>query len=283
MVFFLTSCEILSIPLFPDQSKEFSPDVLTMTQSWKTSKKDSEKWDFSGSILEHKEQKDSSFQTGTLLLETQQVQKKEGKKYIALSFDDGPGKKTTPWVLDILQKYKIHATFYILWVNAQYYPDILKRTYEEGHEIGNHSWDHQNFLSLDETGVLDQIKKTDDIVRETIGVTPTTLRPPYGNYNKQVSVIAQRPIILWNVDSFDWRNKKVDSNIANTLGQAKDGAIILMHDIHQASLDSLETIIQELQKQDYEFVTVSELLELYQTEQYIQKMCSSGYTCKEIP
>jgi peptidoglycan-N-acetylglucosamine deacetylase len=219
----------------------------------------------------------------SILQENISLLKPPDTRYIALTFDDGPSKNTTPKLLDILKKYDVLATFYVLGASVEQFPDILKRISTDGHEIGNHSWDHKDFTKLGTGEILQQIEKTDALIQKTIWIFPKTLRPPYGAYNRQVSDIAKRPIILWNTDSFDWKNRKIDSNIANVLEQSQEASIILLHDIHQSSVDSVETIIIKLTEAGYKFVTVSKLLEIYQTEAVGTKFCSSGYTCKTIP
>lgn len=184
------------------------------------------------------------------------------KKYIALTFDDGPHQENTPYILDILKKYNIPATFYILGNRAEYYPDIIKRAYDEGHEIGNHTWSHPNLTDLSEQELLNQINKVNNLVTTITGEAPATIRPPYGAYNDKILNTINLPIVNWSVDTLDWKHKNKDKIVEIVRNTTTDGSIILMHDIHQATADAIEDVIIELANQGYHFVTVSTLLEL---------------------
>jgi len=205
----------------------------------------------------------------------------DGKKYVALTFDDGPNAKLTPKLLDILRDKGVHATFYVLGSNVERYADIVKREVEEGHEIGNHSWGHPNLKKTSSDGIFREIDSTNKKVFDASGTYPTTLRPPYGSYNDEVKKIANMPLVMWSVETLDWKNRNVQKNLRATLAQVHDGAIILFHDIHAESVDTIAPLIDELRKQGYELVTVSELYKKYHGESMTPGMvCFSATNCR---
>ena len=165
-------------------------------------------------------------------------------------------------ILDILKKHNAKATFYVLGNRLTYYPDIVKRAYDEGHEIGNHTWSHPNLTSLSKDALVEEVISTSNEIAKITGKTPKTIRPPYGAYNEALKEFVSMPLVLWSVDTLDWKHKNKERIKQITQAKVKNGSIILMHDIHQASADALEDIIINLTKQGYRFVTVSELLQL---------------------
>ena len=135
----------------------------------------------------------------------------------------------------------------------------MKKAYRMGCEIGNHTWSHPQLTSMDSAGVLSQINSTDQAVKKVTGHKTTLLRPPYGAYNSTVTSNAGVPVILWSVDTLDWKTRDVQSTINSVMGSAQDGAIILMHDLHLPTVIAAETIIPRLKKKGYQLVTVSEM------------------------
>ncbi|WP_163651861.1 polysaccharide deacetylase family protein [Listeria sp. PSOL-1] len=182
-----------------------------------------------------------------------------GKK-IALTFDDGPNPKTTPKVLELLKKYHVKATFFVLGKAAKAHPDLVKEEYEAGHEIGNHSWDHPQLTKKSPEEVSSQILKTQFVIYQATGHFPDFVRPPYGAVHKDTAENIGIPIAQWSVDTMDWKLKKPPLITNQVKARAYDGAIVLMHDIHPFTFASLENTLKELKKQDYQFVTVSEML-----------------------
>lgn len=201
------------------------------------------------------------------------------KKYIALTFDDWPSKANTVSLLNILEKHNAKATFFVLGKNASYFPDIIKQIDKAWHEIWSHSWNHPQLTRLTETSIKEQIENTDNIIYETIWKTPRLLRPPYWDTNELVNQIADRTILLWNVDSLDWKNKNVEKNIENIMKDVKEWSIILMHDIHKTTIETMDELISLLKDDWYEFLTVSQLLDHYQKWIYYWKTCSSWLNC----
>ncbi|MFS0784073.1 polysaccharide deacetylase family protein [Bacillus sp. 1P06AnD] len=185
-----------------------------------------------------------------------------GQKYVALTFDDGPHHQWTPYILDVLKKHKAKATFFVLGNRVEYYPNIVKRAFDEGHEIGSHSWSHPKLTSLTKPELVKQINQTSTAVAKIIGQTPTSFRPPYGAYNPEVQRMANAPIVNWSVDTLDWKHKNKDLVKKIVKERTHNGSIVLMHDIHEASALALDDILTSLSKQGYHFVTVSQLLQL---------------------
>ncbi|MGL5750197.1 MAG: polysaccharide deacetylase family protein [Paraclostridium sp.] len=190
------------------------------------------------------------------------------KKYLAITFDDGPHPKETDEVLDILKKYDVKATFFIAGKHANWYNKPLKRTYAEGHEIGNHTFSHPDISNLSNEQLENEIIKCEEELIKVTGEKPKLFRPPYGSYRqKELSQIANKleyKVVLWTtVDAKDWKNPGAQ-NIANVIiNNAKNGDIILLHDYAtQDTVKALDIFIPEMQKKGYKFVTVSELCNL---------------------
>ncbi len=189
----------------------------------------------------------------------------EGKKLVALTFDDGPGGKTTTALLDGLKVRNARVTFFQLGTRAERFPELVARASREGHEIGSHTYDHQNLKKLSSEGVQFEIVTTNQIISSATGGSVGLLRPPYGSYDARVKS-AGMPIVLWNVDTLDWKLKNKDAILTRMKETVKDGDIILMHDIYQTSVDAALEFIDYAWGQGFEFVTVSELAMLREIE-----------------
>ncbi|MDO4692475.1 MAG: polysaccharide deacetylase family protein [Porphyromonadaceae bacterium] len=176
---------------------------------------------------------------------------------VALTFDDGPSVYTSR-LLDILKQEGVKATFFVLGKSAAVQKQTMKRMAEEGHNIGNHSYDHKNFakISLDEA--RRQIERTDEIVSEVAGLKPSYFRFPYGAYTQDKLSLVGRPIISWNVDPLDWKYKDAD-RVAEEMSKARANAIILAHDIHKSTVEAIPQVIRNLKAKGYNIVTLDEL------------------------
>ncbi|MDD5200200.1 MAG: polysaccharide deacetylase family protein [Terrimicrobiaceae bacterium] len=185
-------------------------------------------------------------------------------RVIAMTFDDGPSPKLTPMLLDMLKQRGIKVTFFVVGQNAAEYPDILKRAAAEGHEIGNHSWNHPQLTHLSAAGVDSQIEQTNAAIRAAIGHNPVLIRPPYGatnaaldrRFNEQYGL----KVILWEVDPLDWKYRNSARVEREILNQTKPGSIILSHDIHATTVAAMPDTLDALLAKGYKFVTVSELI-----------------------
>jgi len=183
----------------------------------------------------------------------------EGKKLVALTFDDGPSPTTTPKLLDILAEKDVPATFFMLGSMARNNPDIVKRAKREWHEVASHTMYHQNLIKLPTASIQSDISEAKSVFKSILGYSTMLTRPPYGNVNDDVKTIVAAPMILWSVDTEDWKNKNTDSIVSITMSEVYDGAIILMHDIYPTSVEAVPTLVDTLRQNGYEFVTVPEL------------------------
>ncbi|MBQ2765332.1 MAG: S-layer homology domain-containing protein [Firmicutes bacterium] len=183
-----------------------------------------------------------------------------GSKLIALTFDDGPGKYTDQ-LLDAFAEKDVKATFFVVGSNAARYPDIIRRQYNEGHQIANHTWNHPQLTSLSVARIQNELYSTEDAIDNALGfdIGRLMLRPPYGAHNATVRSAANVPIIYWSVDTLDWKNRNATTVKNRIINGASDGAIILLHDIHSTTVQGTIAAIDELKNQGFTFVTVAEL------------------------
>ncbi len=189
------------------------------------------------------------------------------KKQVALTFDDGPSSKNTPVVLDALEKYKCRATFFVVGENVtDSTGDILKREVSLGCEVGNHTYTHANLKALETTKeIKKEIRKTNKNIKNYIGKKASLVRTPYGSTSKKVLSAIGAPNIYWSIDTEDWKYKDTDRLIRYVNKHAKDGSIILMHDIHESTAQAVATICSNLREKDFEMVTVPELAAIHGT------------------
>lgn len=186
----------------------------------------------------------------------------EGKKLVALTFDDGPSSTTTPQLLDILLEKNTPVTFFDLGSRMQICPDIVMREINEGHEVESHTMYHQNLTNISEEEVIKDVTEAKQVYKELLGYEPKFIRPPYGAHDEKIEKNAGVPLITWSVDSLDWKYMEHDSILRYGQMFLKDGGIILMHDIHQTTVDAVSDLIDVLRGNGYEFVTVSELIKM---------------------
>ena len=184
-------------------------------------------------------------------------------KYVALTFDDGPSGKYTRTLLDGLYDRGAKATFLLCGYRIQDYPDIAQRIFEEGHEIGFHGYSHDSMKTMSRRQIAQELMDTESLLPE--GCRPAFLRPPGGFSSDAVQQVAQArglAILHWSVDPQDWEVHSEQAIEKAVLGQVQDGDIILLHDMTTASVEAALDIVDALLKQDFEFVTVSELARL---------------------
>lgn len=198
----------------------------------------------------------------------------ETRKCVALSFDDGPAEHTGA-VLDLLAAHRARATFFMLGALIDDTTrDIVRRMVAEGHELGNHSWDHASLVGLSPEALKRQLSRTQDIVHRVTGVRMRVMRPPYGATNHRVAEATKQEglaQILWAVDTLDWRDRDA-ALVAKRSGAAKPGDIVLMHDIHQTTVRALPRLLDELDRRGFTYVTVSELLgDLVPGREYVSR------------
>lgn len=196
-------------------------------------------------------------------------------KQIALTFDDVPDPRFTGKVLDVLKEYDVKATFFAVGDRAKKHPDLVKRIHDEGHSIGNHSYNHAqlNKLSLDK--FKSQIERTNTILKSLTGVNPRLIRPPYGDINEEQLQWARKngyKVVNWNVDSLDWKGLNKEEVKKNVLSAVGPGAIVLQHagggvgsDLN-GTVEALPDIITELRNRGYSFVTLPEMLSVSESK-----------------
>lgn len=184
-----------------------------------------------------------------------------GKKLVALTFDDGPSRATTSRLLDILREKQVQVTFFVLGNMVQRSPDLLQREVAEGHQVGSHTMAHTSFRKMDLAGLQADVAAMNQLFSSNIGMNTPFIRPPYGDlaYSEMAKVGAGQPIILWSVDTRDWESRNAEAVRANVAKDSFDGAIILMHDLYDSTVDAVSGVIDDLRAQGYEFLTVSEL------------------------
>lgn len=189
---------------------------------------------------------------------------KKTNKKIALTFDDGPRPGSTEKILEILRDHNIKATFFIVGKQAEKYPHLIQRIYDEGHEIGNHTYSHKRLTKMSNKEIIEDVEKTRTVIFNQIGFIPYLFRPPGGKFNSESLGILKElnySIVFWTNNSGDWM--QVEKNILSkrVIKNTKPGTIILMHNSNYSStLESLPEIISNLENQHYRFVTISKLI-----------------------
>lgn len=181
------------------------------------------------------------------------------QKLIALTFDDGPRRDTTAKLLDGLAQRGVPATFFLIGEQIVGQEDLVLRMDAEGHQIGIHTYDHVTLTGLNRADFDAQVDKTRQMLKNILGHNDFLLRPPYGLYDEGVQNKAEAPIILWSIDPEDWGDKNANREVAHIVSEAKDGAIVLMHDIYPTSVEAALRVVDELHEQGYLFVTVDQL------------------------
>lgn len=183
------------------------------------------------------------------------------KPVIALTFDDGPSQYTEE-IIQILVENEVNATFFVLGNKVDRYQDILRKSVQNGNELGNHSYNHQWLSHLSTEELIIQIEKTQKILQERIQYTPRYLRPTYGSITNRIRKNSELGIALWTVDTKDWKIHNVNRIVERATKNVEDGDIILMHDIFERSKSALKEIIPILKEKGFQFVTISELEEV---------------------
>lgn len=182
------------------------------------------------------------------------------KKKVALTFDDGPNSVYTPQMLEVLKKKGIKATFFLLGEQVEKYPEIVKQISDEGHLIGNHSYKHEQLSKLSSVQACTQVNRTNELIYAITGKYPEYLRPPFGDWKEHLDCEVNMIEVLWDVDTLDWSSKNKDKIIQKVVTNVEEGDIILMHDSYESTVAAVTEVIDLLQKESYEFVTVDELI-----------------------
>lgn len=180
------------------------------------------------------------------------------KKAIALTFDDGPS-SFTGRLLDCLEANHAKATFFMTGTEIASFPDEVKRMKELGYELGNHTYDHTDLTTLSIEDIRSEIEKVDTQLLELTGQGATVVRPPYGSVDDTVLSAVGTPMILWSIDTLDWKTQDPDSIVKEVMEHIEDGSVILMHDIFSTTVDAAEILIPKLIEEGYELLTIHEL------------------------
>ena len=186
--------------------------------------------------------------------------RKHSGEMITLTFDDGPHRLYTPKILDILQVHDIPATFFVLGNRIVKNEKILERMAKAGYEVGNHSYIHPQFSRISTFRYIFEVWRTGIMIWSTTGKYPLFFRFPYGDEDRRIGSFHHGPIIGWNVDANDWKEKNPKRLAKNIMRQTQSGSIILLHDIREDTLNALPSIIESLEWEGYTFVPLRELI-----------------------
>lgn len=184
------------------------------------------------------------------------------KPMVALTFDDGPREGNTEQILEALDAVDGRATFFMVGTNVENYPDTVKAVAEQGSELANHSYNHPQLTTLGTDGAMEQINHTNDLIYNTAGIRPAIGRPPYGSINNEIITASGMEWFNWSVDTLDWKSRNADSVCDVILSEVGDRDVILMHDIHDSTVEAAVRIIPKLHEMGYQLVTISELAEV---------------------
>lgn len=184
-------------------------------------------------------------------------------KVVSISFDAAWGGDQTKPLLDILDKYDVKTTFFLVGFWVDKYPELVKEIVARGHEIGNHSASHPHMSQLDEAKIEEELRIMSDKVERITGVRPTLFRPPYGDYNDKVVTTSRAEgyeVVQWSVDSLDWKNRGTADIIKQCTTNVQNGDIVLFHNDAQYILQALPTVIEHYQDLGYKIIPISQIL-----------------------
>ncbi|MCQ2194907.1 MAG: polysaccharide deacetylase family protein [Paludibacteraceae bacterium] len=193
--------------------------------------------------------------------------KRTTDKIVALTFDDGPHPENTPKVLDILAEWEVEAAFFCIGKNVEAHPEIVERMFSEGHLVGNHSYSHCNsFPLMGVKKMVEDIRKTDELIANVTGSPVHFFRPPFGITNPLVRDALSQfnyNVIGWNVRSFDTMSASVDEVYRRVIKQIKPGSVILLHDRLSVAPELLSRLLRYLSDEGYEVRRVDKLFNIF--------------------
>ena len=181
---------------------------------------------------------------------------------VALTFDDGPGESTAT-LLSTLAHRGVRATFFMVGCNVDASPELVRAALADGHEVGNHTYDHPDLTTLDRAAVAEQIDRTTDAIARAAGMRSVLARPPFGATSEAVVRVLQdsgHTQVLWDLDSQDWLSRDAVATAERVLTHVHDGVVILLHDIVPTTVVAMPGIVDALQEKGFTFVTVSDML-----------------------
>jgi peptidoglycan/xylan/chitin deacetylase (PgdA/CDA1 family) len=186
--------------------------------------------------------------------------------YVAITFDDGPHPENTPRLLDLLAERRVRATFYLIGEPVTLHPDVVRRTMAEGHEVGSHTWSHRFLTTQSGHSIARELARTEEAIEDAIGIPPRSLRPPYGAVTRGMARWIDHqfgyPTVLWSVTARDWEGPGASVITERLVTETTAGSIILNHDTVTATVDAMPETLDRLLDRGFQFVTVSELIEL---------------------
>lgn len=181
------------------------------------------------------------------------------KPMIALTYDDGPQASVGNRIMDVMNQYGQKCTFFVVGSRVPSYATEMRRMADEGFEIANHTQDHKYLHQLSAAQIQSQMNQCSNIIESTTGVRPTIMRPPGGFRNSTMAANVGMPIIMWSIDTNDWKHRNTQTTVNAVLGKVKDGDIVLMHELYSSTAAATEQLVPALVGQGYQLVTVSEL------------------------
>lgn len=182
---------------------------------------------------------------------------------IALTFNCAWDENDIPQLLELLEREDVAATFFLVGQWIEEYPDSVRQITEAGHEIGNHSYSHVDFVGAGEEEIRQQMEKTDALIRQLIGVAPKLARVPSGSYDSRVIRLLRQEgyeVIQWDVDSVDWKKPPAEEIVKKVVGKAQNGSIVLFHSGAATTMEALPDVIAGLREKGFAFTTVGNLL-----------------------
>lgn len=179
---------------------------------------------------------------------------------VALTFDDGPHPEYTPKLLDALKERGVKATFFLIGKNAKVHPEIVKRIADEGHVIGNHTMNHAEITKMSDADAFFEIDENRKLLEGIVGMPIEYMRPPFGAWQKSLENKVNALPVLWSVDPLDWTTENTEEIVRRVIEEVEDDDIILLHDYYKSSVEAAIRIVDILQAEGYDFVSVDELI-----------------------
>lgn len=181
-------------------------------------------------------------------------------KRIALTFDDGPHGIYTKKLLDGLREREVRATFFLVGKYVEESPELVRQMVEDGHLIGNHTYNHVELSKLSDLKACRELKQTNEAIFKAAGIVPEYIRPPFGAWRDSLDDCVEMTTVFWNIDPLDWKIQNKTSVVNRVMKYAEPDKIILLHDIFSSSVEAALEIVDKLKSEGYEFVTVEELI-----------------------
>ncbi len=184
-------------------------------------------------------------------------------KVISVTFDASWGGDKTLKILDLLDEYNAKATFFLVGIWVDKYPELVKEIAARGHEIGNHSDSHAHFTQISESKIRQELTSCNDKIEALTGTRPTLFRPPYGDYNSKVITVVRDAgfeAVQWSIDSLDWKNRGVDDLVKRATSNVQNGDIILFHNDSEYIVEALPAILSYYQEQGFTMIPAKDIL-----------------------